>query len=136
MNWRRYFSNGYVIGKLVEACHKENGIVAVKALKILDDGSSLDIKHSNWDILLKYFKKRACNFPMEEEERKQIIEGKRVEVVLTVVTRLYYYVFSRKTNVKPRLDPSIIGEDPIPRLLAEAKAENGGGALIHLLSLS
>lgn len=127
VNWRRYFSNGYVIGKLVEACHKENGIVAVKALKILDDGSSLDIKHSNWDILLKYFKKRACNFPMEEEERKQIIEGKRVEVVLTVVTRLYYYVFSRKTNVKPRLDPSIIGEDPIPRLLAEAKAENGGG---------
>ena len=36
--------NGYVIGKILETHHIEAGFSFVKALKILDDGSSRDIR--------------------------------------------------------------------------------------------
>ena len=54
--------NGYVIGKILETHHIEAGFSFVKALKILDDGSSKDIRLDNWDIIEKYCKRRKVNF--------------------------------------------------------------------------
>ena len=54
--------NGYVIGKILETHHIEAGFSFVKALKILDDGSSRDIRLGNWDIIEKYCKRRKVNF--------------------------------------------------------------------------
>ena len=54
--------NGYVIGKILETHHIQAGFSFVKALKILDDGSSRDIRLDNWDIIEKYCKRRKVHF--------------------------------------------------------------------------
>jgi hypothetical protein len=123
VSWKRYYSNGYVMGKIIEFHHKKAEISAVKMLKLLEDGSSSDIKLDNWELLIKYFKRRHCKFPVTKKEATQIREMKSVDVLINVLTRLYYYVYTMKTVVTPKLNEAIIGENPLPTLMAAVNAQ-------------
>ena len=124
VQWKRYFTNGFVIGKLIEIHHIEAGYKFVKALKILDDGSSTDIKLDNWDLLKKYCNRRQVKFPMKDKEIKDIQEMKSIDAIIILMTRLYYYLHTLRAIVIPKLDVNVIGPNPLPALIAEYDAKN------------
>lgn len=124
IQWKRYFTNGYVFGKIIEAHHIQAGLKCVKALKILDDGSSTDIKLDNWDIIKKYCKRRQVKFPIKEKEIKDIQEMKSIDTVIIVMTRLYYYLYTLRAIALPKLDVNIIGQNLLPTLIAAMDAKN------------
>ena len=122
--WRRFFSNGYIIGKMVERAFKGH-IMVTKPLAQLEDGISLNTKQHNWRILKKLFQSRKVRFPIKDAEVAAMIAAKNTRTPVDIMARLYYFLTQNPglhVAMVP-IDPTIIGENPMPEL---RKAEAAG----------
>eukprot|EP00949_MAST-11_sp_MAST-11-sp1_P000634 g634.t1 len=122
--WRRFFSNGYIIGKMVERAF-EGHIMVTKPLAQLEDGISLNTKQHNWRILKKLFQSRKVRFPIKDAEVAAMIAAKNTRTPVDIMARLYYFLTQNSglhVAMVP-IDPTIIGENPMPEL---RKAEAAG----------
>ena len=65
-----------------------------------------------------------------KKEIQDIQEMKSVDTLISVLTRLYYYLNALRAIVIPRLREEIIGPNPLPALLAASETASSAGRLL------